>query len=531
MFFAFAAALLSPSLPARAGDAGGFPLSEKTMKSLTSAKVNDRAAAIAELSANAAEETMDILRALRDGRLYHDRANNAIILVETDGAARDVASGARLDTGREGLKRIAVNNGQREEITKTLNAFALSGGTIPDRRAASLALLADGAAGVDAETLGRLIAREEDPSVLRNLRASLGLLLAGNPASPGAELLLAVEYLSASGQARARTALAGLAASPDPEVARKAGDALYWIRAADDWASFVETMFFGLSLGSILVLAAIGLAITFGVMGVINMAHGELIMLGAYAAWGMQQLLPRHATLALLLAVPAAFLLSGGIGVALEAGVIRFLRGRPLETLLATFGVSLILQQAVRSLISPQNRAVDNPAFMSGMWRISENFSVTCNRFYILIFCFAVFAAILAAMRWTRLGLEVRAVSQNRPIARTMGVRDSRVDALCFGLGSGIAGMAGVALSQITNVGPNLGQSYIVDSFMVVVFGGVGNLWGTMIGGLILGVANKLLEPLSGAMLAKIFILVLIILFIQKRPRGLFPQRGRAAEG
>ena len=289
-------------------------------------------------------------------------------------------------------------------------------------------------------------------------------------------------------------------------------------------------LFFGTSLGSILVLAAIGLAITFGVMGVINMAHGELIMLGAYTAWGMQQLLPGQPGLALILAVPAAFLVSGGTGVLLEKTVIRFLYGRPLETLLATFGISLVLQQAVRTVFSPLNRAVQNPDFMSGVWQITQHFSLTCNRVYIILFCLGVFALIHMAMHRTRLGLEVRAVSQNRAIARCMGVRASRVDAMTFGLGSGVAGMAGVALSQVSNVGPNLGQTYIVDSFMVVVFGGVGNLWGTLTGGLALGIANKFLEPASGAMLSKIIILVCLILFIQKRPRGLFPQKGRAVE-
>jgi urea transport system permease protein len=292
----------------------------------------------------------------------------------------------------------------------------------------------------------------------------------------------------------------------------------------------LETLFFGLSLGSILVLTSIGLAVTFGVMGVINMAHGEMVMLGAYTVWGMQQLLPGQPGAALLLSVPAAFLVSASIGALLERGIIRHLYGRPLETLLATFGVSLILQQAVRTLISPMNRAVESPAFMSGMLRITRNFSLTSNRIYILCFCLCVFALIYLIMHKTRLGLEVRAVTQNRPIARTMGVNAPAVDAFTFALGSGVAGMAGVALSQLTNVGPNLGQGYIVDSFMVVVFGGVGNLRGTLCGGLILGLANKLLEPASGAMLAKIILLAGVILFMQAKPKGLFPERGRAAE-
>ena len=285
-----------------------------------------------------------------------------------------------------------------------------------------------------------------------------------------------------------------------------------------------------LSLASIYFLAAIGLAITFGVMGVINMAHGELIMLGAYTTYVVQLLMPNHIDYSLFVAIPAAFVVSGLFGIAIERGVIRFLYGRPLETLLATFGVSLVLQQLVRSVFSPLNRSVETPSWMSGSVEINSVLSLTLNRAWIILFCLLVFAALLLVLRRTRLGLQMRAVTQNRAMARAMGVRSARVDALTFGLGSGVAGIAGVALSQLTNVGPNLGQAYIIDSFMVVVFGGVGNLWGMLVSGLTLGVANKIMEPWAGAVLAKILILVAIILFIQKRPRGLFPQKGRAAE-
>ncbi|MEZ8825411.1 urea ABC transporter permease subunit UrtB [Vibrio amylolyticus] len=295
--------------------------------------------------------------------------------------------------------------------------------------------------------------------------------------------------------------------------------------------SGVETLFFGLSLGSVLVLAGIGLAITFGVMGVINMAHGELIMIGAYTTYVMQQLMPNQIGLALILSIPMAFIVSGLVGVAIERSVIRHLYGRPLETLLATFGISLILQQAVRSIFSPLNRSVSTPDWMSGALEMNPMLSLTYNRLYIILFCFMVFIGLVMVLKKTPLGLQVRAVSQNRSMARAMGIRSERVDAMTFGLGSGVAGIAGVALSQLTNVGPNMGQAYIIDSFMVVVFGGVGNLWGTLVAGLSLGLFNKILEPWAGAVLAKILVLVFIILFIQKRPRGLFPQRGRAAEG
>ncbi|CAK1696758.1 urea transport system permease protein [Vibrio crassostreae] len=317
----------------------------------------------------------------------------------------------------------------------------------------------------------------------------------------------------------------------DPKVLTAAERAMDDYQQSQALYSGVETVFFGLSLGSVLVLAGIGLAITFGVMGVINMAHGELIMIGAYTTYVLQLLMPNHIGLALILSIPAAFIVSGLVGIAIERSVIRHLYGRPLETLLATFGISLILQQAVRSIFSPLNRSVSTPEWMSGALQLNPMLSLTYNRLYIILFCGLVFLGLLMVLKKTPLGLQVRAVSQNRGMARAMGIRSERVDAMTFGLGSGVAGVAGVALSQLTNVGPNMGQAYIIDSFMVVVFGGVGNLWGTLVAGLSLGLFNKILEPWAGAVLAKILVLVFIILFIQKRPRGLFPQRGRAAEG
>jgi urea transport system permease protein len=298
------------------------------------------------------------------------------------------------------------------------------------------------------------------------------------------------------------------------------------------WSALQNT-WYGLSLGSVLLLAAIGLAITFGVMGVINMAHGEMVMLGAYTTFVVQELIrswdPSLFDYSLLIALPLAFMVAGAVGVAVERGIIRFLYGRPLETLLATWGLSLILQQAVRTIFGPTNQEVGNPSWMSGAFELGQ-MTITYNRLWIICFCLLVFAALLAMLRFTRLGLEMRAVTQNRAMAAAMGIRTARIDALTFGLGSGIAGIAGVALSQIDNVSPNLGQGYIIDSFMVVVFGGVGNLWGTLVGAFSLGIANKFLEPYAGAVLAKIAILVIIILFIQKRPRGMFALKGRAVE-
>ena len=348
------------------------------------------------------------------------------------------------------------------------------------------------------------------------------------------EKLEAVAVVKARGDQEALALLTGLPAatcrpmSRAPRPARSPS-----IQSNLAMWSMVQNAWYGLSLGSVLLLAAIGLAITFGVMGVINMAHGEMVMIGAYVTFVVQEVIrtryPGLFDYSLLIAVPLAFLVAGAIGVLIERGIIRFLYGRPLETLLATWGLSLMLQQAVRTMFGPTNREVGNPSWMSGAFELGQ-ITITYNRLWIICFTLAVFAILLAMLRYTALGLEMRAVTQNRRMAASMGIATSRVDALTFGLGSGIAGIAGVALSQIDNVSPNLGQSYIIDSFMVVVFGGVGNLWGTLVGAFTLGIANKFLEPLAGAVLGKIAILVLIILFIQKRPRGLFALKGRAVE-
>ncbi|VTU20937.1 LIV-I protein H [Variovorax sp. PBL-H6] len=301
------------------------------------------------------------------------------------------------------------------------------------------------------------------------------------------------------------------------------------------WGDRINAIFSGISLGSVLLLAALGLAITYGLMGVINMAHGELMMIGAYATYVMQGIFQRYMPEPLfgwylVAAIPVAFLASALVGAVLERGVIRFLYGRPLETLLATWGISLMLQQLVRSLFGAQNVGVENPAWMSGGFTMLSNVTLPWNRICIIVFAVLV----LLAMGWligrTRLGLFVRGVTQNRPIASCMGVNTARIDTYAFALGSGIAGLAGCALSQIGNVGPDLGQSYIVDSFMVVVMGGVGQLAGTVYAAMGLGVLNKFIEGWAGAVLAKIAVLVFIIIFIQKRPQGIFAVKGRSAE-
>src|SRR5581483_10574126 len=433
------------------------------------------------------------------------------------------------------LTQIGTNNALRHALRITVAHFALSSPDASVRLDAVRELLKSLDETTDALLRERL-AVEKNPAVRNEI--DTGLALAALDDKDPKVRLNAISRLKGSLSQDVRNRLQqfseksadGSFNEPDAKVRAAASSAVTAIDSRRGFYSGVEMLFFGLSLGGGRVVIAIGVAITFGVMGVINMAHGELMMLGAYTTYTVQTLMPAHIGLSILAAIPAAFLVSGVAGIAVERTVIRHLYGRPLETLLATFGVSLILQQAVRSVYSSLNRSVITPDWMSGSLRINDALAITYNRLYIVLFTVLVFAIILVIMKRTRLGLTIRAVSQNRAMAKAMGIRTEWVDAMTFGLGSGIAGVAGVALSQLTNVGPNLGQSYIIDSFMVVVFGGAGNLWGSLIGGLSMGIANKLLEPYAGAVLAKILLLVALIFFIQARPRGLFPQTGRAAE-
>ncbi|WP_132654642.1 urea ABC transporter permease subunit UrtB, partial [Pseudomonas aeruginosa] len=376
---------------------------------------------------------------------------------------------------------------------------------------------------------------ESDAGVKEALGLALANLQLGDP--DPALRLSAVRLLGESGDPLARTRLENLldpAVEPEEGVRIAAATSLAQVKRRLLVGDLLGQAFSGLSLGSILLLAALGLAITYGLLGVINMAHGEMLMLGAYSTYVVQLLFQRLAPewLALypLLALPVAFCVSAAIGMALERTVIRHLYGRPLETLLATWGISLVLIQLVRMLFGAQNVEVANPAWLSGGIQVLPNLVLPWNR--IVIIGFALFVLLLTwlLLNRTRLGLNVRAVTQNRNMAACCGVPTGRVDMLAFGLGSGIAGLGGVALSQVGNVGPDLGQGYIIDSFLVVVLGGVGQLAGSVLAAFGLGVANKILEPQIGAVLGKILILALIVLFIQKRPQGLFALKGRVID-
>ncbi|MDQ0473014.1 urea ABC transporter permease subunit UrtB [Labrys wisconsinensis] len=488
-------------------------------------------AAVGALATSGDPQAAATIDALADGRLSYDPAGKAVFYTR-DGATIDAATGQAVASPPPGLKKVRLNNRVRRAVEAAQGALTLMSPD-PARRLAAAEAVAkarDAAALPGVETA---LAAEKDAGVRRALELARAAIVFLSTSAGEPDRIAAAAVIAAR---RDQDAL-GLLQSLPPDAPQSVRDAaaagVAGIRSELAWWDAVQNLWYGLSLGSVLLLAAIGLAITFGVMGVINMAHGEMVMLGAYTTFVVQDLIRSYSPglfdYSLAIAIPLAFLVAGAVGVVIERTVIRWLYGRPLETLLATWGVSLILQQAVRTLFGPTNREVGAPAFMTGSFELG-GLAITWNRLWIIVFAGLVFAALLFVLRFTAFGLQTRAVTQNRRMASAMGIRTNWVDAFTFGLGSGIAGLAGVALSQIDNVSPNLGQGYIIDSFLVVVFGGVGNLWGTLVGALSIGVANKLLEPYAGAVLGKIALLVLVILFIQKRPRGLFALKGRAVE-
>jgi len=470
-----------------------------------------------------------LFNALVEGNLYWLETNSTLA-IKKDNQFVNWNNKQVLDVPKNKFKRIAINNNIRQLVAEYQLQMKLNSNTIPTRRIAAKELLGHIQSPSQMNFIVERLAQEQDSEVKQRLLEALSFAKLTN--CDENECLVLLTQLSHVTNPIFVQKLQQLTATNDSQIVKDtAQNLLNKLTQKKAMYEKTEQVYFGISLGAVLVLAAIGLAITFGVMGVINMAHGELIMIGAYTTYVMQQLLPNYPGIALILSVPAAFLVCGAVGMLIEISVIRYLYGRPLETLLATFGISLLLQQLFRTLFSPLNKAIITPSWMQGSIQVNDFLSLTINRLYVIGFSLTIFIVLLLIMKKTSLGLNVRAISMNPLMARCLGVKASWVNALTFGLGSGIAGLAGVALSQITNVGPNLGQNYIIDSFMVVVFGGVGNLWGTLIAGLTLGLANKFLEPITGAMLAKIMVLISLVLFIQKRPRGLFPQRGRAVEG
>jgi urea transport system permease protein len=504
---------------------------------LTTGGFGDRESAIGALAASGQARAAPILEALGAGQLYVRKSDNAVVIGRPEGnqlALSDAVTGKPAGGATEAeLDRVRVNNRLRGVIEAAVGSLTLMSPDPRVRRGAAESLFKR----PDPAALGALdaaIAAEKDARIKTAFQEARAAVVLASDATKQQQKLEALAVVRDKGNRDALSVLqAAINTQSDSDVKAAATAAAASVRQTLAAWEAAQNVWYGISLGSVLLLAAIGLAITFGTMGVINMAHGEMVMLGAYTTFVVQEVIrasaPHLFDVSLLIALPLAFLVAGIVGIAIERGIIRFLYGRPLETLLATWGLSLVLQQAVRSIFGPTNREVGAPSWMSGAFEVGQ-ITVTYGRLWIVVFALVVFAALILLLRKTPLGLYMRAVTQNRPMASAMGIRTPRVDALTFGLGSGIAGLAGVALSQIDNVSPNLGQGYIIDSFMVVVFGGVGNLFGTLVGAISLGIVNKFLEPYAGAVLGKILVLVFIILFIQRRPRGLFALKGRAVE-
>jgi len=497
-------------------------------RALAAGDTASRIAALNALVAVPDDKTVALIQAMSDDAV---KFTDSAVFIIKDGKGFDPVSGAEVpvpDTAED----VINNNQMRTELGA---ALALVGLQSPDTktRLDAVKTLAGDPSEDKLPLIEKAYAAEQVPAIkeaLGNLRFAL---LLGD--ADKAKRLQAAQALGDSGTPSTKLLLSErLKVETDPEVKAALSAALVDIDARLVWGERLGVVFTGISLGSILLLVALGLAITYGLMGVINMAHGELMMIGAYATYVVQNLFRSHFPgafdLYVIAAIPVSFLAAALVGAVLERGVIRWLYGRPLETLLATWGISLILMQAVRNIFGAQNVPVENPAWLSGGFAAMSNLTLPYNRIAIIIFAALVLAGVAALIAYTRLGLFVRGVTQNRKMAACMGVNTARIDTYAFALGSGIAGLAGCALSQVGNVGPDLGQSYIVDSFMVVVLGGVGQLAGTVYAALGLGVLNKLLEGWQGAVLAKIMVLVFIVIFIQKRPQGIFAMKGRSAE-
>ncbi len=506
-------------------------LDEAVLAQLASGDFSARIAAIEAIGAAGGEDARRLIAALEAGELG---VVNGRVVVLSGGVVTDAASGAALAVDADVVDTLRVNNRVRRAIATAKAALDVSA-PARETRLAAANTLRDNASETLLPLLERALGKESDEAIGHILRLAVARIHL-NAAEP-AQRLKAVSALGQSSDPAVRTMLEPLlspANEPDALVREAAADSIRAIERRVAFAQHLGTVFSGLSLGSILLLAALGLAITYGVMGVINMAHGELLMIGAYAAYLVQNLfrahLPQWLDWYVVAAIPAGFFAAAAVGVLMERTVLRFLYGRPLESLLATWGISLVLIQAARVIFGPQNVELANPSWMSGGVALAAGVVLPYNRIVILGFGVFVLALVWLMMNRTRLGMFVRAVTQNRAMAGCVGVPTARVDTLAFAMGAGIAGLGGVALSQIANVGPAMGTGYIVDAFMVVVLGGVGQLAGTVWAALGLGIVAKFLENWAGAVIAKILVLVFIIAFIQKRPQGLFALKGRFAD-
>ena len=504
---------------------------EETILKLQTASFKDKITLIEHLGANHTQDPLlsSLLSSLYKGDLYFEKSSKKYLLLDSKKGKSyfftSLIENEKIELSKKLVKKVKINNSMRKEINTVLATLNL----LSPKENIRLQAAKDILSKINAShlpILDKAITQEQSADVLEVLQEARLNIVAKNTDEPQKQIE-AIKHLGDHLSATSYNTLTTLANSDEAQISDSAKQALQTIEGKKSIYAFIEKAFFGLSYGSILFLASVGLIITFGVMKVINMAHGEVMMLGAYTTYTVQLFMPSFMEQSIIISIVLAFFVGAFVGILIERLVIRHLYHKPLETLLATFGISLILQQAVRSIFSALNKEVVSPSWMSGALEVNPMLQLTYSRLYIIVFAVLVFALVFMLMKKTTLGLKIRAVTQNREMAKAMGINTSYVDIMTFAIGSGIASVAGVALSQITNVGPNLGQAYIVDSFMVVVFGGVGNLWGTFIGSMMIGETTKFLEPAVGAVLGKVIILILIILFIQKNPKGLFPAKGR----
>jgi len=506
------------------------------LSGLCAASRSDLIEAVDRLGASGRPQDAPVLRALLDYRIGTDANGRCVMLPkETGGQGRDLATGQAV-SGVDQVEPPLINNRVRLAVKKAVAQLQLASPDPSVRLAAAQELQSSPSESL-LPSVEAALAKETDGNVkalLKTISAQVNL----GSADP-ARKLRAIAIIRDSGDTALISNLRQLLTATDdagltPEVRQAAKAALHSLEFKAGLVARLGDLFFGVSLGSVLLLTSLGLAITFGLMGVINMAHGEMLMLGAYATYVVQQTFRSYCPGAidyyLLAAIPFAFAVPFLVGMVLERSILRFLYNRPLETLLATWGISLGLIQSVRLIFGAQNVEVQNPSWLAGGVEVLSGLTLTYNRLAIIVFTVFVVFLCWFLLNRTRLGLQVRAVTQDRPTAKAMGIFTWKIDMWTFALGSGLAGLGGLALTQVSNVGPELGQGYIVDAFMVVVLGGVGKIIGTVVGALGLGIANKFLEPLAGAVLGKILVLVLVIIFIQKRPQGLFAFKGRSAE-
>ncbi|MCH8618677.1 urea ABC transporter permease subunit UrtB [Undibacterium sp. TS12] len=527
--FCMGAVLLVLSLHAHAS------LDGKLLAALAGDDSDARIAAVNGIAAIGSQDAADLLNALKNEQLF---VKDGTVYLQADELSKNLATD-KVQKMPEDAEPITINNRLRAAIDSALSGLKLFSVDRATRLTAAIALEKE-ATPEQLPLFNKAYLKENDSEIKSRLQMLIATanLQATDPVVRKAAVKALLDSPNPNLKPVLQKMLAqnpdGTYGEPDASIRVEAVATLNAIDGRQARMELVGNLFYGVSLGSVLLLAALGLAITFGLMGIINMAHGELLMIGAYTTYACQSLfrkfMPGMLDAYLLLALPAAFLVAAGVGILLERTVIRWLYGRPLETLLCTWGISLILMQTVRSLFGAQNVEVANPSWMSGGVTVLGSLVLSYNRIIIMLFALFVVFAVWLILNKTRLGLFVRAVTQNRRMADCVGVATGKIDMLTFGLGSGIAGLGGVALSQLGNVGPDLGQNYIVDSFMVVVLGGVGQLAGTVIAAFGLGEVNKFLEPVAGAVMAKIVILVFIIVFIQRRPQGLFALKGRSVE-